>query len=544
MSCHRPAARRIILGLLALGISAPARAELPTGYLVWSKGTEKDPSTRRLWRLTLPGKTDAQALTSGEDVEPQVSPDGKWVAYAKAKIGGGSDYHSMNLWKLYLVSIHGVGGGRQEMKIDDNGYWPSWSGTNVLNYSQVDGTHTRIMRVTLSETGKVIESKVFFTTKTSLGAIDEINECFVAPDSSWFAARTRGTSEVTGVGAYPTTSPTFNLLARAGAVGCMPYVAPSGTWGLIAGAENGVRWGDAPSVAGRKQDQLLIAAKGGGKAYHPGISTDEKWALCGHGTDQDHNSGAYDLYIYKLDAASKTVSDEQLLAGGGFNGWPHVWVGTPTPPPPPKPSIEDFYPSSYTVGPGEKVTLSWVAREATSAELDGEVQPVEGSKEVAPLATTSYALIARNTAVSDIATATVEVTVNATPQPVVIESFTATAEKIDQGQSTTLSWRVRNPTTLDVNGQRAAPTGSLELGPQETTTYTLTARGSGGPVTRSLTITVKKLDVVGQLPDKGGFLCALAVGSIGAPCLATIALLLGLGLWLSRRRRTPSATRG
>jgi len=524
------------LSLLGLLLAPPAVA-LPTGYLVWSKGKVGDPGTRAIWRVTLPGKTDARALTAGEDVEPQISPDGKWVAYAKAKLPGGSDYHAMNLWKLYIVSIHGVGGGRQEMKIDDDGYWPSWGGKDVLYYSQVDGTHTKIIRVTLSDTGKAVDKQTFFSTKAALGAIDEINECFVAPDASWFAARTRGATSVNGVGAYPVSTPAFNLLARAEAVGCMPYVAPGGKWGLIAGAESGIRWGDAPGVSGRKEDQLLIPARtGGGKAYHPGISTDEQWVMTGHGTDQDHNSGAYDLYVYRLDAASKTVSDEQPLVQGGFNGWPHIWVGTPTPPPPPRPSVEEFYPSSYTVAPGDAVTLTWLARDATSAELDGEVVPIEGQKSVSPPASTTYTLVAKNTAVTDVAEQKVEVTVNATPQAVTIDGFSASAETVDQGSSATLSWVVRNPTTLDLSGQRIAPRGSLEVTPLDTTAYVLSARGHAGPVSRTLTITVKKAEVPGTLPDKGGFLCALPGGKLAPPGWVVLVLALLLGARCRGRR--------
>ena len=69
------------------------------------------------------------------------------MAYAKAKFPGGSDYHDPKLWKVYLVSIHGAGEGRREIKIDDDGAWPSWSQSGALHYNQADGTHTRLMRV-------------------------------------------------------------------------------------------------------------------------------------------------------------------------------------------------------------------------------------------------------------------------------------------------------------------------------------------------------------------------------------------------------------
>lgn len=79
-----------------------------------------------------------------------------------------------------------------------------------------------------------------------------------------------------------------------------------------------------------------------------------------------------------------------------------------------------------------------------------------------------------------------------TPAPsrdVKIESFVAAPEVIEPGQSTTLSWRTKNATSIvlmDGSGERiplegqAPEEGSVELTPEATTTYTLRAQGAGG----------------------------------------------------------------
>ena len=535
MLCYAgPMSRQgVVLVLLVIGGAASADS-LPTGYLVWTRGKAGDASSRAIHRLTLPGKTDEKVLTGGEDVECQVSPDGKWVAYAKAKLGGGSDYHNFKLWKVYIVSIHGVGQGREEIKIDDDGAWPSWGkDSDVLFYNQPDGTHTRIIRVELDDYGQVKEKKVFFATKSAFASFSEVNECFVAPDASWFAARTRGAPSVNGVGAYQVSPAKHLMLARAGSIGCMPYVAPSGTWGLIASATEGIRWGHGPQVADRKEDQQLVPPLSAShKAYHPGISTDEKWVLAGMGTEQEHNAGHYDVYIYPLDTATMKAGAGQALASGEFNGWPHVWVGTPSPPPPPEPHVVDFYPSSYTVAPGDAVTLTWSTFQADQVELDGSPVASDGTQQVTPPSTTDYTLVARSSAAPGASdSASCKVTVNTTPRAVVIESFKAAPEAIEQGQSATLSWTVSNPTTLEVDGQRAAPTGSLEVSPLETTTYRLTAQGLQGPVTAEATVTVEEISS-GLLPDKGGFVCSVA--GDGDALLPLVLLLVALVI---RRRR-------
>jgi hypothetical protein len=283
--------------------------------------------------MTLPGKTDIKALSGGEDINCVVSFSGKWVAYAKAQMTGGTDYHSFKLWDVYIVSIEGVGAGEKEIKID-TGYWPSWGKGDVLYYNQPDGSHTKIYKVTIDDQGASSQKKLVVSTKTAYSSIKEIGECFVAPDGSWFAGRTRGSSSYTGVGAYDLQPPKWYFLGKAGSVGCMPYVAPDGTWGFHAGSGYGIRWGHAPHVSNREEDQQLIPPKSGGKCYHPGVSTDGKWVMTGHSTTSDQNAGPWEIYVYRLDPATMKISDEQKLTSGGFNGWPHIWVKTSTTTPP------------------------------------------------------------------------------------------------------------------------------------------------------------------------------------------------------------------
>jgi hypothetical protein len=527
------------LAIAFLALAAPAGAALPTGYLVWSQGTADDPASRKIQRLTLPGLTDARALTAGEDIQPQVSPDGKWVAYAKAKFPGGSDYHDVKLWRLYLVSIHGAGQGRREIKIDDDGAWPSWSQSGALFYNQADGTHSRLVKVEIDDRGRVTRRQVVAATRDLFGDFAEVNEAAIAPDESWFVARTRGNAAQNGVGAFTVNPPGSLPLARAGDIGCIPRMAPSGRFALIAGATQGIRWGHGPQVPGRKEDQLLIPTKSPQhNAYHPGIATDERWVLSAQGTDADHNGGRYDLYIHALDPETMAISDEQMLTSAGFNGWPHLWVGAPGPAPPPRPEVAEFYPSSYTVAPGEAVTLTWTTFGADQVLLDDKPVSPEGNLQV-PQPGASHTLVARSSVVSDLDRRTLAITVNATPQPVAVDQFAAAQPRIQKGQSTTLSWQVRNATTLDLDGQRAAPIETREVSPLATTTYLLNARGFGGPVQAMVTVTVEAQQT-GLLPDRGGFNCGLgganSAADSGPPPGVLLVVLAGLMLALRTSR--------
>jgi len=82
------------------------------------------------------------------------------------------------------------------------------------------------------------------------------------------------------------------------------------------------------------------------------------------------------------------------------------------------------------------------------------------------------------------------------PGAPVISSFTASPNSITPGQSATLSWgAVANATSVEIDhgvGGVATP-GARAVSPDTTTTYTLTARGCGGTITRQVTITVNPL---------------------------------------------------
>ena len=59
----------------------------------------------------------------------------------------------------------------------------------------------------------------------------------------------------------------------------------------------------------------------------------------------------------------------------------------------------------------------------------------------------------------------------------IISYFTATPSTIKLGEKSTLSWKVDNCTSVEIDGGigEVSPTGSIEVSPLQTTTYTLSA---------------------------------------------------------------------
>jgi peptidoglycan-associated lipoprotein len=70
-------------------------------------------------------------------------------------------------------------------------------------------------------------------------------------------------------------------------------------------------------------------------------------------------------------------------------------------------------------------------------------------------------------------------------------SLTANPNTVDKGQSTTLTWETTNATDVTIDGIGAVdPNGSKQVTPDESTTYTLTAKGAGGTQQATARVTV------------------------------------------------------
>lgn len=73
-------------------------------------------------------------------------------------------------------------------------------------------------------------------------------------------------------------------------------------------------------------------------------------------------------------------------------------------------------------------------------------------------------------------------------------SLTANPTTIQQGQTTTLSWKTTDATDVTIEGVGTVPTsGTKTVTPDASTTYTLTAKGPGGSTDASVRVTVNPL---------------------------------------------------
>jgi hypothetical protein len=157
------------------------------------------------------------------------------------------------------------------------------------------------------------------------------------------------------------------------------------------------------------------------------------------------------------------------------------------------PTISSFSASPTSIIAGASTTLNWAATGATGIAVTPGTfasTSASGSVVLSPTATTTYTLTATNT--TGTATATVIVTVTQPSLPS-ISSFTASPTSITLGGISTLSWTTSGATTLNIAPGNLASTsasGTVNVSPETTTTYVLTATNAAGSVTASAKVTL------------------------------------------------------
>lgn len=143
-----------------------------------------------------------------------------------------------------------------------------------------------------------------------------------------------------------------------------------------------------------------------------------------------------------------------------------------------------------TVASGASSTLSWTSTNATSCTASGGwsgTKAVNSSQVVSNITVaTTYTLTCTGTGGSVARSVTVQI--SATP-PTVVVNLTATPSTIMVGATSALTWTTTNATSCTASGAwtgARATSGTVNVSPAATTTYTLTCNGTA----QSVTITV------------------------------------------------------
>lgn len=141
------------------------------------------------------------------------------------------------------------------------------------------------------------------------------------------------------------------------------------------------------------------------------------------------------------------------------------------------------------------VTLKWDVKNTSDVIIEPNIGIVQalGSRDfTAPFGTTTYKLTATNAQGSIISSTTLTISgdLPGRDSPA-IKQFTATPYVIRKGDSATLEWRTVAASAVTLGDKTVSADGSMQVSPNETTTYMLTATSSDGTQYQSATVNVK-----------------------------------------------------
>ncbi len=144
--------------------------------------------------------------------------------------------------------------------------------------------------------------------------------------------------------------------------------------------------------------------------------------------------------------------------------------------------------------PNTPITLSWQTEGAQEVVITG-IGPVatSGSIQVSPAASTSYTLLAYGPVNNASAVVMVQVGgfSGTLPGALRINRFEASPVSISAGQSSTLTWSVEGADAVTISGLgTVGVSGSQQVTPSQTTTYTLTATRGNTTVQSAVTVSV------------------------------------------------------
>lgn len=201
---------------------------------------------------------------------------------------------------------------------------------------------------------------------------------------------------------------------------------------------------------------------------------------------------------------SQTTTYHLVARGRGGVAEKEVVLTVQPAPEPPPPAILSFKAEPAQVTKGDPVILSWQVQNATKLLLSpiGELDPLLTSVRDTPAVTTTYTLVAINTAGQKVEK---KITVKVRdPNALEVLEFKAEPSVITAGGTVTLRWRVQaaSRVAIDNGVGEVAPQGETVVSPTQDTTYTLTATNDAGEVvTKSVKVTVTSTPPVTTPPS-------------------------------------------
>ncbi len=160
------------------------------------------------------------------------------------------------------------------------------------------------------------------------------------------------------------------------------------------------------------------------------------------------------------------------------------------------PGIVSFLANPDTIQQGAATTLSWRTKNARKVSIQPDIGTVatSGTRRISPTRDTAYTLVASGSGNRSVKRRLSIKVIQSQPVAVIPRSrLSVTDNTLELGKSTTLSWRTRGATEVEIQPDigRVEENGSVKIAPRRTTTYTLTAKSPAGTATSTTLVKVE-----------------------------------------------------
>jgi len=197
-------------------------------------------------------------------------------------------------------------------------------------------------------------------------------------------------------------------------------------------------------------------------------------------------------YTWKMWFLSGVSCSTRLMSFNFIRDYYPPDIPEPMPSPNYLPTVESFSVNKSSIEEGETAILTWTTTNANSVTISPGIGTVaaSGSTSVTPTSTTAYTLVAENR-LGNTASSTTTITV----MPRVAPEINIDKASIQKGQSTFLSWNAPGALYVSIdNLGNVSTNGTMQISPEKTTTYTLTASYTDGTSQSAfVTINVEEL---------------------------------------------------
>lgn len=284
-------------------------AELPEGFMVWSSNRR---GNHDIFKMTLPDKKITRlSKHPHNEYFPRISPDGKYVIFARAQKPKQS-FNDQISWDVVLLNLQ-TG---KERVVTKSGNFPTWSSDGERVYFQ-----RQLFQFVGYDLGSGKEKLVFASGRGQVKEKAGLQTPHLSPDGEYLAVTLRFSQNFTGI-----IDPDGDVSRIAG--GCQ--LTWNQTGDFLYFVDYGGRMKNAIYVyeldKGKPQMWLDLPGKFSHE-YFPKLSNDERYMVFGASRSAKahaHDLADYEMFLWQIGTPVENV--KRLTFNERNDNWPDIYL--------------------------------------------------------------------------------------------------------------------------------------------------------------------------------------------------------------------------